>query len=113
MRRHCPCGPRKEDVCKAVFGQEKSEGKGRWNKDLMCGQDHEDLGNLPAHLVSLSRLLALMLRHPRLLMRVDSHTGVGAPPRIAPQHSISRACVVAQYLGRKGVPASRHFVDAF
>ena len=38
---------------------------------------------------TLDRYAALMLRHPRLLMRVDSHTGVGAPPRIAPQHSIS------------------------
>ena len=43
----------------------------------------------------LSQYATLMRRHPRLRLRIDSHTGVGAPPHIAPQHSVQRALVVA------------------
>jgi hypothetical protein len=39
-------------------------------------------------------------------MRIDSHCGVGAPRQIAPQHSIQRACVVAQRVLSAGVKAS-------
>ena len=75
------------------------------------------------HLASLSithaskRLLGeyagLMKRHRRLKLRIDSHTGVGAPPGIAPQHSQQRAIVAAKYLVMRGVPASRIVASAW
>jgi len=49
----------------------------------------------------------LLKRYPLLQMRLDSHTGVGAPPPIAPQHSVQRACVVARQLVHLGVPLER------
>jgi len=55
----------------------------------------------------LAQYAQLMQRHPRLLMRIDSHTGVGAPPPIAPQHSVQRACVVAKYLADLGIGLER------
>ena len=54
----------------------------------------------------LDQYAALMVRYPRLVMRIDSHCGVGAPRQIAPQHSIQRACVVAQRVLSAGVKAS-------
>ena len=55
----------------------------------------------------LAQFGELMKRFPQLRLRIDSHTGVGAPPPIAPQHSVQRARVVAQYLMHKGVPLER------
>jgi len=55
----------------------------------------------------LAQYAKLMQRHPRLLMRIDSHTGVGAPPPIAPQHSVQRACVVAKHLVELGIGLER------
>ena len=55
----------------------------------------------------LSSYAALMQRHPKLVMRIDSHTGVGAPRHIADDHSVSRAAVAAKYCVKKGVSASR------
>ena len=43
----------------------------------------------------------------RLRLRVDAHTGVGAPPHIAQQHSVLRACAVTRRLARLGVPLRR------
>ena len=54
----------------------------------------------------LDQYAALMVRYPRLVMRIDSHCGVGAPRQIAPKHSIQRACVVAQRVLSAGVKAS-------
>ena len=68
------------------------------------------LGSLSMTVPSKKLLLeyaALMRCHPRLQMRIESHTGVGAPPRIAPQHSVERACVVSRFLHRHGVPVER------
>jgi hypothetical protein len=46
----------------------------------------------------LKSYAALMRRHSRLRIHIDSHTGVGAPPHIAPTHSVRRACVAAKFL---------------
>lgn len=55
----------------------------------------------------LGEYAKLMKRHPRLRIRIDSHTGVGAPPPIAPQHSVQRACVVARELVALGIGLER------
>ena len=49
----------------------------------------------------------ILRAHPRLLVKVDAHTGVGAPPPIAPQHSMARGAVVAKFLVELGVDPSR------
>lgn len=55
----------------------------------------------------LGEYAKLMKRHPRLRLRIDAHTGVGAPPPIAPQHSVQRACVVAKQLVAFGIGLER------
>lgn len=55
----------------------------------------------------LSEYAEILRNHPGLRLRIDSHTGVGAPPHIAPSHSVERAKVVVKYLARKGIAASR------
>jgi outer membrane protein OmpA-like peptidoglycan-associated protein len=55
----------------------------------------------------LDQYATLMKHHPRLRMRIDSHTGVGAPPPIAPQHSVQRACRVARHVMRHGISLER------
>ena len=54
-----------------------------------------------------------MARHPRLKMRVESHTGVGAPPSIAPEHSVRRALTLLQQLSADGVALERISVNAW
>ena len=55
----------------------------------------------------LGEYAKLMKRHPLLRLRIDAHTGVGAPPPIAPQHSVQRACVVAKQLVAFGIGLER------
>ena len=52
----------------------------------------------------LSEYARLLHRHRRLRLHIESHTGVGAPPQIAPQHSVRRACAVSKWLISRGVP---------
>jgi len=61
----------------------------------------------------LEEYARLMDRHPRLRMRVESHTGVGAPPSIAPQHSMRRALVVLQQLWGHGIGEDRVSANAW
>ena len=42
----------------------------------------------------LNHYLTLLRRHPKLELRIDSHTGVGAPPQVHASHSVRRAAVV-------------------
>ena len=46
-------------------------------------------------------------RHRDLRLRIDSHTGVGAPPQVHASHSVQRAAVVSQRLVSSGVAADR------
>jgi hypothetical protein len=68
------------------------------------------LGSLvmtPPSVERLCRYADLLHKHPRLLLRMDSHTGVGAPPMIHKSHSVRRAYVVADYLDDKGIGSDR------
>ena len=74
------------------------------------------LGSLdmtPSSAELLGRYADLMRQHPRLLLRLDSHTGVGAPPMIHRSHSVRRASVVAEYLDDRGVSLERISVNAW
>jgi len=55
----------------------------------------------------------VMRKHPKLLMKVEAHCGVGAPGAIAARHSVERGCVVARYLVKRGVAARRVEVRAW
>ena len=55
----------------------------------------------------LRRYLDLLRRHPKLELRMDSHTGVGAPPQIHASHSIRRASAVADWLIHEGIDPAR------
>lgn len=55
----------------------------------------------------LRRFAEMLRRHPNLRIRIDSHTGVGAPPQIHGSHSVQRAAVVAEWLAGHGVAAER------
>lgn len=55
----------------------------------------------------LSRYAELLRRHPRLTVRIDSHTGVGAPSRIHASHSVRRAVVAARALAAHDVSMER------
>ena len=55
----------------------------------------------------LTHYLALLKRHPKLELRIDSHTGVGAPAGVHASHSVRRAAVVADWLMSHGVAAER------
>ena len=55
----------------------------------------------------LARYAGLLRRHPRLRLRLDSHTGVGAPAGIHASHSVRRAQAVADWLLAHDVDAER------
>ena len=55
----------------------------------------------------LNHYLTLLRRHPKLELRIDSHTGVGAPPQVHASHSVRRASVVAEWLIGNGVAPER------
>jgi outer membrane protein OmpA-like peptidoglycan-associated protein len=81
-------------------------------------QENEDQGknHIVFHLATLrmtnssEALLAvyasLMKAHPRLELRIDSHTGVGAPASMHASHSVRRASVVADFLTEENGIAS-------
>ena len=74
------------------------------------------LGSLVMTPSSVNRLCGyaeLLHRHSRLLLRIDSHTGVGAPPMIHRSHSVRRASIVADYLDDKGIGSDRVSANAW
>jgi hypothetical protein len=66
-----------------------------------------DINIRPGSLARLDELAALMLRHPRLTVTVEAHTGRNAPDRFAPQFTCMRADAVAHRLIDRGVLDAR------
>ena len=60
-------------------------------------------------LTRLTDVAAIMVRHPRLLLEIEAHTGRNAPPAYAPHFTSQRGRAVALHLASLGVCLERCF----